>query len=285
MGMKIPSHQLSAFIEVAKCKSFSLAAESLGVTQSALSQRIAHLESDLESTLFIREQSGALLTASGEMLLRYSQTAQSLEEEVLHQLKSSASTYAGTFRVAGFSSVMRSVIIPALAPFLRENPEVVCEFKQYEVIELFDVLKSGKADAIVLDYLLEKKGIIKHSLGEEEYVVIESAKYVSPKDLYLDHGPQDNATEEYFLQQPLRPKKMRRSFMGDVYGIIDGVEEGLGRAVMSKHLLKSHNHIKIAKGYKRYSRPVTLNYFERPYYSALHKVMVDQLCKKCRIFL
>lgn len=282
--MKIPSHHASAFIELAKTKSFSKAAIKLSITQSALSQRIAHLEADLETTLFIREPSGPILTTSGEMLLRYCQTAQSLEEEVLKSLKSTSTNFAGTFRIAGFSSVMRSIIIPSIAPFLRENPEVVCEFKSYEVAELFDVLKSSKADIVILDYHLKKNGIIEHIIGKEEYVVIESKSFESPKDLYLDHGPHDNATESFFNFQSSAPKSLKRTFMGDVYGIINGVEEGLGRAVMSRHLLKNNKKIKIIKGHQKYLRDITLNYFEQPFYPSLHKEIVKQICKNSKAF-
>lgn len=282
--MKLSSHQVSAFIELAKTRSFSKAASTLAVTQSALSQRISNLEVDLETTLFIREPSGLILTTAGEMLLRYCQTAQSLETEVLESLKSNSKKFAGTFRIAGFSSILRSIIIPSLAPFLRENPGVICEFKSFEVNELLDVLRSSKADIVILDYHLNKNGIIEHTLGQEEYVVIESSSHESPSDLYLDHGPHDNATESFFNFQSSAPKTFRRSFMGDVYGIITGVEEGLGRAVMSKHLLKSNKKVKILKGYKKYLRDVTLNYFEQPFYSTLQKEIVNQICKNSKVF-
>lgn len=282
--MNLPSHQIRAFIEVAKTKSFSKAADALSVTQSALSQRISNLEIDLETTLIIREPSGLTLTNAGELLLRYCQTAQSLEEEVLNQLKSTSSKLAGTFRIAGFSSIIRSIIIPSLAPFLRQNPDVVCEFKSFEVVELYDVLRSSKADVIILDYHLNKNGIVSQVMGQEEYVVIESADHPSPPDLYLDHGPLDNATESFFNFQATKPKAYRRSFMGDVYGIINGVEEGLGKAVMSKHLLKKNKKIKIQKNHKKYVRDVTLNYFEQPFYSSLHKEIVSQMMRNSKAY-
>jgi DNA-binding transcriptional LysR family regulator len=283
--MKLPSHQITAFIKVAEEKSFSKAAAALSVTQSALSQRISTLEAEIETTLIIREPSGLSLTHAGELLLRYCQTAQSLEEEVLKQLKSTSQKLAGTFRIAGFSSVMRSVIIPSLSPFLRKNPDVVCEFKSFEVNELLNVLKSSRADIIILDHQYKKNGIVQHVLGKEEYVVIESSNFQTPKDLYLDHGPQDNATEDFFRSQATNYKNYRRSFMGDVYGVISGVEEGLGRAVMSKHLLKNNKKIKVLKGFKKYNRDITLHYYEQSYYSKLHQEFVRELEANAKGFL
>lgn len=283
--MKITSHQLEAFYETAKLGSFSKGAVALGITQSALSQRIANLEDDLEVTLFIRDPAGPRLTEGGERLLRYCQVNSSLEQEVLSQLKSSVNQFSGMVRVAGFSSVLRSVLIPSLAPFLRDHPGVHCEFRSYEVMNLVGVLKNAEADFVILDYHLQRKGTVEHVLGREEYVVIESAKHRSPENLYLDHGPHDNATELFFREQAQMPKNYQRSYMGDVYGIVEGVELGLGRAVMSKHLLKNHRRVKIVKGYKRYFRPVTLNYFAQPYYSRLHTEIAQQLLRYAGQFL
>ncbi len=276
MAIKLPSHQISAFLELAKTKNFSKAAEKLGVTQSALSQRVSNLESDLETTLLIRGTQGLQLTPAGELLLRYCQTAESLEDELIGKLKSSSLILSGVIRVAGFSSVMRSIVIPSLAPFLRLNPHVSCEFKSYEVDELFEVLKSSKADLVITDHSFQKTGLIEHSLGKEEYVVIESVKYKTPADVYLDHGPHDTTTEDFFRAQVTSPKNYRRSFMGDVYGIINGVEEGLGRAVMSKHLIKKNTKVKIIPGHKKFSKTVSLNYFDQSFYSALHKAVVEE---------
>ncbi len=283
--MKITSHQLEAFYETAQLRSFSKAADKLAVTQSALSQRIAHLEDDLEATLFIRDPSGPILTTVGELLLRHCQVTNSLEQEFLGQLKSSADQFRGTLRIAGFSSILRSVIIPSLAAFLRASPEVHCEFRSCEVDELVDILRNAEADFVILDYQLQKKGITAHNLGKEEYVIIESAKYPSNGSRYLDNTPDDNTTEAFFHEQGDLPRDFQRSFMGDTYGIINGVELGLGRAVMPKHLLKNNSRIKIVKSSKRYYRDITLNYFEQPYYSRLHKEVIQQLSKNASGYL
>jgi DNA-binding transcriptional LysR family regulator len=283
--MKISSQGLLAFTQTAKTLNITQAAADLGLTQSALSQRLSALEKDLEVTLFIREPRGLKLTEAGHKVLRFAILNQKVEEELLFELKGRAQELAGTFRFAGFSSVLRSVIIPALVPFLRKHPGVHIDFQSYEMHELPDVLKSAKADLIVMDYSLQKKNILEETLGHEEYVVIEGAKHDAPVDLYLDHGPEDNATESFFRDQVKAPKVYRRSFMGDVYGIIDGVEAGLGRAVMSKHLIVNNPKVKQIKGYGAYKRPVVLHYFEQPYYSRLHKSILSELQEKAPKFL
>ncbi len=129
--MKITSHQLEAFFETAKRRSFSRAAAALNVTQSALSQRVANLEGDLGVTLFVRDPSGPVLTPAGETLLRHCQVTDALEQEVLGQLKSTTDHLAGSVRVAAYSSVLRSKIVPSLAPLLRKHPSIQWQFRSY----------------------------------------------------------------------------------------------------------------------------------------------------------
>lgn len=263
-----------AFYEVAKAQSFSKAAENLFVTQSAISQRIHALENDLESTLIIRNKNSISLTETGERLLQHAKTVFDLEEEFLENYQST-DEIKGTVRICAFSSVLRSLIIPKLSPFLRNNPGVQIEFISDEMVNIPEYLKSARADFIILDYHLNKSGINEIVLGQEEYVVIESKKFQCPKDIYLDHGPHDNATESFFFSQGKKDFKYRRTFMGDVYGIIDGVKQGIGRAVMSKHLVD--NDLKIIKGYKAYRRDITLHYVESSYYTRLQKELIKAL--------
>lgn len=271
--MNISHLNLSAFYACSQTLNVGLAAAKLGLTQSAVSQRLAALENELEITLFIRDPKGLILTTDGEKFLRYAEQAKMAEDEILLDLKGKET--GGVIRVAGYSSVMRSKIIPTLSPLLRKNSNVLGDFQTYEIIDLPKILETSRADFILLDYRLNKKSVIERHLFDEEYVVIESSKYNSPHNVYLDHAPHDNVTEDYFKFQKL-DLTIKRSFLGDIYGIIQGVEEGLGRAVMSRHLIEGNKKIKIVKGFKKYLRPVVLHYYERAYYPKLHKIILNE---------
>ncbi len=285
MNMKLSHLALQAFIQTAETLNITEAAALLGLTQSALSQRIAHLEQDLATTLFIREPRGLKLTETGERLLRFALLNQKFEEEMLQELTGDMNEVAGTIRIAAYSSILRSVIIPALTPFLQTNKKAMISFQSYEMSELENVLKTASADIIITDYNWDKKGINKAVLGTEEFVVVENKTGLGPKDLYLDHGPQDNATEDFFSKQTGPPKFYRRAFMGDVYGIIDGVESAIGRAVMSKHLITNNKKIKIISSYQKMKRPVTMYYFEQPFYSKIMNLVLNELKERAVIFL
>src|SRR6202048_4176243 len=63
--------QLRAFLEVANAQHFGHAAQSLKITQPALTQRIQALERELGVRLLQRSARGVRLTAAGEILLPF----------------------------------------------------------------------------------------------------------------------------------------------------------------------------------------------------------------------
>src|SRR5688572_11451408 len=123
--MGLSSLQLDAFFAAARALNFSQAAQDLHITQSALSQRIKALEDDLDLTLFTRMPRGVQLTDAGQRVLRYCQARFAMEAELVEQLASKSQRgFGGMLRIAGYSSVVRSILLPALAPLLRDNPNV-----------------------------------------------------------------------------------------------------------------------------------------------------------------
>jgi len=169
--------QLKAFFEVARLGSFTKAADFLGLTQSALSHRIKNLESSLETVLLIRDPKALRPTEAGTKLLRYCRIQMQVESEVLQDLKKpSSSELAGFLRVGGISSLMWSVIIPALGEFLRENSDVQLEAIVREVGELPAALASGQIDFLITCERLNQPHLEEHYLGDERNVLIEPLK-------------------------------------------------------------------------------------------------------------
>jgi DNA-binding transcriptional LysR family regulator len=283
--MSLPSIHLDAFVAVAKFQNFSRAAKQLHITQSALSQRIKNLEDMLNITLIIRETTGIRLTDSGTRLLRYCQIRDVMEEELTSDLSYSVKgELAGILRIGAYSSVMESVVLPALTPLLRKHPNIQCEFVCKSVKELPELLERSKVDFIVMDYQLERHNIETIKLGVEEYVEITSSKYEAPQNLYLDNDFEDRATENFFKFQKIK-RKYKRSYMSDCYGILEGVSAGLGYAIMPKHLVDKNRPVKIVEGYKPYQLGIYLHYFHQPFYTKLQGAAISQLTDSCQKFL
>lgn len=280
--MDLATHELQAFRMVAQTLNFSLAAERIHITQPALSQRIQSLEKTLGLTLFIRDPRGIKLTEAGLRLLRYCQIKDHLESELLSDLvKSPDGRLGGRLTIAAYSTVLHSVIMPALAPLLRDNPAIQFEFKICQTDALIGLLERAEADFIVLDRVVEKSTIRNLVLGEEKYVLIQSRNF-PVRDRYLDHDPTDQITEMFFKAQGENRPALVRSYVEDVEGILRGVELGLGQGVVPRHLLKDDHAVRLAKGLRSLKVPVVLHYFRQSYYSNLQKAAIEALKLNCK---
>ena len=144
VSTRLSSVQIESFMTLARELNFSRAAEALHITQPALTKRIQSLEETLGQALFVRLHGGLELTESGRVLQRYGATLEHREAELLASLVGGEDeTLGGFFRIASFSSALRSVIVPALGVLLRDNPRLACPIFKTEVNELHDWLSDG----------------------------------------------------------------------------------------------------------------------------------------------
>ena len=127
----MPRHNfndLLAFVAVAREGSFTRAAAALGVTQSALSQTISGLEARLRIRLLARTTRSVSPTAAGERLARaIGHRFDDIEAE-LEALTALRDKPAGTVRITCGDHVLRRILLPKLAPLLRDYPDIKMEF-------------------------------------------------------------------------------------------------------------------------------------------------------------
>lgn len=126
--MKRNYNDLVSFITVAREGSFTRAAARLGVTQPALSQAITGLENRMKIRLLTRTTRSVSLTSAGERLLLTIGTLFDEIETELDMLTELRDKPAGTVRITCGPSVLHMILLPKLAPILREYPDVKLEF-------------------------------------------------------------------------------------------------------------------------------------------------------------
>lgn len=276
--MNISSNYLKAFFQLSQDKNFTLAAKHLGITQSALSHRILNLESELEMTLFIRERQNIKLTEIGESLLRYCEKVYRLEEEFLLSIKNQTdnSELAGRVRIGGFSSILRSCALPALRHLLVNNPKLGITVHSVELNEVLDLLKSSKVDFVLSNKEPLNQSLTSIFLGYEDNVLVESKKFKFDHN-YLDHDSEDVTTSSYFKLKPELAKGARKRYLDDVYGLIDGVKLGLGRAILPLHLIEKEKGLKILYPHIKLRVPVYLLFYESTYQTKIEKAVTESL--------
>ena len=121
-------NDLLSFVTVAREGSFTRAAAQLGVTQSALSQAISGLEAKLGIRLLTRTTRSVSPTAAGEQLLQaIGHRFDDIESE-LDALTALRDKPAGTVRITCGDHIVRTTLLPKIAPLLVEFPDIKVEF-------------------------------------------------------------------------------------------------------------------------------------------------------------
>jgi DNA-binding transcriptional LysR family regulator len=119
------TRQLQAFCEVVERKSFSLAAERLGVTQPAVSLQVRALEKRLGTQLLDRSGRRVEPTESGAKLYRQAQRLLALEEEILSDLaEATTGKLAGSFEIGASTGPGGVVLSQILCEFAEAHPDL-----------------------------------------------------------------------------------------------------------------------------------------------------------------
>ncbi len=124
MRINVNLRQMEVFVLIAGLKSFTEAARSLRVTQSALSRTIQQLERALGCRLFDRSTRTVALTPEGTEFLSIAQRATNEFAGDLRAFEQFIAGRRGRVTVATMPSMAVSVLAPVIAGFQKERPDV-----------------------------------------------------------------------------------------------------------------------------------------------------------------
>ncbi|HAV12408.1 MAG TPA: LysR family transcriptional regulator [Opitutae bacterium] len=119
-------HHLRYFHAIVREGTLTRAAESLNVSQSALSIQLKKLEESLECALFDRQHKSLTLTEEGRMVLDYAETIFKTGDELMATLQNKTKKYRDVLRVGATSTLSKNFQMSFLkAAFDDSDVEVV----------------------------------------------------------------------------------------------------------------------------------------------------------------
>ncbi|ROZ78072.1 LysR substrate-binding domain-containing protein [Ramlibacter sp. WS9] len=131
MRMDSPSLvELHAFVAVARAGSVLAAAESLNVTQGAVTRALQRLESHLGQVLFERNRRGTVLNSAGKAYLEAIGPALDVLEESSRRTRRRQD--AERLRISVIPTLASHWLIRRLPDFHRQHPGIQLEFVQYK---------------------------------------------------------------------------------------------------------------------------------------------------------
>lgn len=145
-------YQLKVFLEVARCLSFTEAADTLNLTQPAVSAKIKSLESSLNTPLFNRLGRRIELTRVGQYLFEEGPQLVDLESLLISEIEEIKQGKSSTFKVGCMADIANHWLPLALFKYWQKYPSVQTKCQQFETAEkLYRAIKNGEVDVGLAD--------------------------------------------------------------------------------------------------------------------------------------
>lgn len=144
--------QLKYFQSTAVYKSFSKAAESCFVAQTAVSKQIANLESELGCILFVRDKHHVSLTKSGEILLEYTEEILRLCDEAVRDTKMAQLMSSNHLRIGYWGILEQRMLIDLMKKYKKvsQNQNFAPLYSSVHLDQVVSSLLNGKQDAVLM---------------------------------------------------------------------------------------------------------------------------------------
>ncbi|MBW4695970.1 MAG: LysR family transcriptional regulator [Lyngbya sp. HA4199-MV5] len=164
--------QLRILVAVAEAGSFSEAALTLQMSQSAVSYAIATLEDELGVVLLARGRFGSQLTPVGEQIVDRAQQMLQLMEDIVKQANFAKGLDGGHLRLSTFRSAGTHILPDVLAEYCLRYPAIAIDIREYDDrTEVEDDLRKGRSD-IGITYLPVGAEFKTWELMRDEFVVL-----------------------------------------------------------------------------------------------------------------
>jgi LysR family transcriptional regulator, low CO2-responsive transcriptional regulator len=163
---------LTTFVAVAERGGFTGAASHLGVTQAAVSQRIAMLEGKLRLSLFDRRAGIISLTEAGRRLYAYARKILDLHMEARTNLRGFRTPVSGNLPIAA-SSVPGECFLPGLlSAFHEKYPGVHVRATMGDSGSVTHDIEKGRATLGLVGQDSEKPSLVFRPIGSDSLVLV-----------------------------------------------------------------------------------------------------------------
>lgn len=156
--------KLRTFLILCQTKSFTKTAESLHITQPAVSHHLKYLEAYYQTKLYEYNNRKFQLTPSGEILYQFVNSVNSDSERLKAQLPS-LSTNVPELRIGAEQSAGESFLPHLIISFLKEMPKCKLKIISENYSSLSTMLDNGDLDFFLFDGVVSTTKYDYHELG------------------------------------------------------------------------------------------------------------------------
>ena len=241
---------LLTFVTVCEKKNFTRAAESLHLTQSAVSLEIKNLEAKYGVKLLDRTNKYVRLTKAGEILYFHAKEIVNLHEKAQRLIEDLSFTSSGPL-VIGSSYTFGEYALPRIiANFVNEYPKVTPSINIRNTKRVIDQVLQREIDVGIIEGTAEHPDLTIHPFAQDEMVVIvphnhrlsqykeiDAAKLASETWILREKGSGTREMTDRILSTiGLSPESVME--FGSSQIIKESVESGLGISAISEWAIR-----------------------------------------------
>ncbi len=243
--------QLRILKAIATEGSFKRAADSLYVSQPAVSLQVQNLEKQLNVPLFDRGGRKAQLTEAGQLLLRYGEQILTLCQETCRAIEDLQNLQGGTL-IVGASQTTGTYLLPHMIGLFRQKyPDVAVQLQVHSTRRTCWAVANGQVDLAIIGgevpaelqdslrvfaYAEDEMALILpifHDLAQEE--AIDKENLYKLKFITLDsQSTIRKVIDNVLIRWDVDPKRLKVEMeLNSIEAIKNAVQSGLGAAFVS----------------------------------------------------
>ena len=158
--MAMADRRLQVFHTVARLLSFTKAAETLHMTQPAVTFQIRQLEDHFNTRLFDRTHNRISLTAAGEQVLRFADRIFEIYAEMENSIRDLTGEISGALTIGASTTIAEYMLPTLLGDFKEKYPEVTIHLKVANSDGIVSLVESNAIDLGVVESSVANKNLV-----------------------------------------------------------------------------------------------------------------------------
>lgn len=251
--------RLQVFHTVARVLSFTKAAETLHMTQPAVTFQVKQLEDVFNTRLFDRTHNKITLTDAGRVVYEYADRILDLYEQMNDEVRCMTGDVNGNLQLGASTSIAEYLLPSLLAAFKKEYPEVSIQLQVGNTDAIVSMVENNVIDLGLVEAQVPNKNLEVEICRYDEMVVIvpndhelANREILEMKDLkkHAFIRREEGSGSRAVIDQALKEAGMSPSDLnvvmelGSPESIKGAVEAGVGVAIVSRSTLMKELKLK-----------------------------------------
>jgi DNA-binding transcriptional LysR family regulator len=164
--------RLQVFHTVARLLSFTKAAETLHMTQPAVTFQVRQLEEYFNTRLFDRTHNRISLTDAGNLVYKYADRIFELYNEMEHSVREMTGEISGALTIGASTTIAEYMLPSLLGDFKAKYPEVNIHLKVSNTDGIVSMVENNIIDLGVVEAPVGNKNLVVESCSPDKLVAI-----------------------------------------------------------------------------------------------------------------